>query len=281
MANPAIGDYGSTAGTIGLESRTSILPVPSIPDSAVSIYGPEYSFSDNVPEPGQVGIYQGETITSVLDSAGGAMAYIDIITYGSPTTGFTQGKPFSPLIRPLGVRTFVRTGLICANGAEMWDYIDGVPKGTLAGLAPGITQDAKAALNPVPIMSAIFGSGFPICKQVTRPVGDQNGNLKNPAGKWYMENPELVVGGQQTRWVKDTESTISDTSKMPKTHCADGFLKTSHRDQDCAKELLSKSVTGFVNYKDPDDAIEMIKMIFLATGVLAAVCIAHRYLSKK
>jgi hypothetical protein len=207
------------------------------------------------------------------------MAYVDMAISGFPTTSYSARH--AGYIKPLGVRTFLRTGLICSNGAEMWEYVDGIPGGTLRGLAPGITTDAKAALDPVPVMSAVFGTAYPVCKYVTRPVGDQSGALRNRAGKSYVENPELVVGGQQSRWVKDTETTITASSKTIKTQCPDGFPIVNHKDQDCTKPRINNSMQTFVDYKSPDDGIEMIKMIFLATGVLAAVCIAHNYFTKK
>ena len=38
--------------SVGLENRSAILPTPNIPDKTPGVFGPDYSFADNVPLPG-------------------------------------------------------------------------------------------------------------------------------------------------------------------------------------------------------------------------------------
>lgn len=285
MANPAVGNYGNVAGSVGLEDRTQILPTPNIPSNTVGIFGPDFNFPDYLPQPGQVGIAPGNTVDSVKSAIGGAATYADIIGFGYSSTELSA--PYAGYIRPLGVRTFLRTGMTCSNGAQMWSYVNGIPDGSysagLKGLGPGIVGDAKEALNPIPILTSVFGTGYPECKRQTMPVGDQDGSIVSKSGKPFVEDMDLVSGGSQTRWIKSRDLTATEYSQTPKLYCFDGYPVKNHPNQDCTQPRMNNSMditSSFVDYKDPDDAIEMIKMIMLATGVLAAVCVAHRYLSR-
>jgi hypothetical protein len=248
---------------IGLEKRTSILPVPEIPQKTPGVFGPDYSFADNIPLPGQVGVRDGGNLSDVIDAMKGAAFYVDTIGFGEPSSRLTQGMP----LKPLGVQTWMRTGLKCSNGADAWMYVDGIPKGNalgkrlqdglksaglpgMRGLAPGILEDVQSALDPVPIMGAVFGSGFPRCRFEIKPVGDQDGRIQNPgSGAFYIENPETVIqrNGRphQGRWVQETTLDQTSWEKAPKTHCPNGFPKQNHRDNDCKKELQSNRMEGF------------------------------------
>ena len=240
---------------IGLEKRTSILPTPEI-KKGPGLLGPDYSFADNVLLPGQVGVRDGDSIDSVIDSLKAVSYYVDTIGFGEPSNPLSRDRP----VKPLGVNTWMRTGQKCSNGAEAWMYMEGIPTGTalgsrvrdglksaglpgLRGLAPGIVEDAKEALNPVPLLSAVFGSGNSVCQRVSQRVGDQDNKLQNPDGTYYIENPELVeYRGDvpyQTRWTAvNTPITQDQWEKVEKTHCPDGFLKKAHKDNDCKKQLL-------------------------------------------
>jgi hypothetical protein len=74
----------------------------------------------------------------------------------------------------------------------------------LRGLGPGAVEDAQNALDPRPILGAVFGSGYPDCEEVIRRVGDQFNRIRNPVtGKSYVENPGTVFDGNlQKRWVQ-------------------------------------------------------------------------------
>lgn len=254
------------AGT-GLETRTNILPTPNIPTKVPGVFGPDYSFADNLPLPGQVGVRDGGNLSDVVDAVKGAAYYIDMIGFGESSSPLTRGMP----VKPLGVNTWMRTGQKCSNGADMWMYVEGIPKGDalgkrvqdglrsaglpgMRGLAPGILEDAKGALDPFPVMSAVFGSGFPLCRLESKPVGDQDGNIQNKAtGNYYVENPETVVRRDgrphQARWVMDRSLDQASWEKAQKTHCPNGLPKKNHRDNDCSKDIISNQ-QGFQDYAE-------------------------------
>jgi len=291
-----------TTGPIGLETRKSILPKPNIPDKVPGIFGPDYSVADSVPLPGQVGIHTGDTIDSVVDAVKGSAYYIDLIGFGQSTNYLTGGLG----VKPLGVNTFMRTGFKCANGADMWMYNEGIPNGTavgkkladgiasaglpqLRGIAPGILEDAKGALDPKPILQTVFGTGYPNCKLATLRVGDQDGQIQNSAtGAYYVENPETVIRGgdgypAQSRWIFDQDLTNEQFDSVPKTHCPDGIPMANHKDTDCLKPVLTNSQTvppvpqGFEDYADSrQKMIEQLKILGIATGVLAGIIILHK-----
>lgn len=256
---------------IGLESRTSILPIPEIPKGP-GVFGPDFSFADNIKLPGEIGVRDGSELGDVTDAVKGVAYYVDTIGFGESSNPLTKDMG----LKPIGVNFWMRTGLKCSNGADMWQYVDGIPKGDslgqrvadglrsagmpgMRGLAPGIVEDAKAALNPVPVMEAVFGSGYPNCRFEKRPVGDQDGRIKNPStGKYYIENPETVVNGQQGRWVYSESLTKAQWDQAEKTHCPDGYPKKNHRDMNCNDRLESLQ-EGFI-----DDSNKKIILLGLA-----------------
>jgi hypothetical protein len=252
---------------IGNESRTNILPVIDINQGSKSpgMTGPDYSFADNVLLPGQVGVRDGDRIGDVVDAVKGAAYYIDMIGFGEPSSGLTKRLP----VKPLGVNTFMKTGMQCSNGADMYMYVEGVPKGDalgkrvsdglrsaglpgMRGLAPGMLEDMKDALDPVPIMQAVFGSGYPVCRVEEKLVGDQDGNIKNPGtGKFYVDNPETVVRrgnrSYQRRWVLQENITQDAWEKAPKTHCPNGIAKSNYENGKCEGRLINTGAKeGFV-----------------------------------
>ena len=289
------------------QSTTPILPAPNVTANVPGIFGPDYSFTDHVPIPRDVGVYDGDSVDSIMSAGKAAAFYVDVIGFGAPSTQFSRGFP---QLKPLGVNTFVDTGQICSNGARMWEYIEGIPTGNslgavtsaaisaagmpkLRGLAPGILEDVQSALNPVPIVSAVFGTGSPVCTYQAQMVGDQEGAVLNSAtGNWYVANPELIYcsdgsavnkstgkcgGGKpmQGRWVKSGTMSLNVYNNTTQTHCPNGFAKTNHRDGDCLKELQS-TTAGFRDLEDRET--KLLKMIgavagvlFLAAGIHAAV----------
>ena len=154
-------------------------------------------------------------------------------------------------LKPMGVQVWMKTGVRCSNGADMWSYMDGIPTGDslgkglannlangglpgLKGLAPGMLEDVQSALDPLPIMQSVFGTGYAVCKQEERTVGDQDGRISKTDEKgnviYYVENPEKVVqrGGRsyQTRWVLDHTITQAEWKNAPKIFCPDGSPNT-------------------------------------------------------
>lgn len=243
------------AGT-GNETRTSILPNPDIPAKTPGVFGPDFSYADAIPLPGDIGVRDGDDMRSVADAIKGVGFYADTIGFGGPSSGLTRGMP----LKPIGVNTWMKTGLQCSNGADMWMYQEGIPTGNalgkrmadglqsagfpkMRGLAPGILEDVQEALNPVPILSAVFGTGYPSCKLESRPVGDQDGNIQNKStGSYYVENPDTVVqkngNPHQSRWVSAGSLTKEQWEKAPKTHCPNGYKITQHVGEDCKKGIM-------------------------------------------
>jgi len=207
-------------------------------------FGPEYSFADNIPLPGQVGVRKESSFGAIIDAVGGINYYVDTIAFGGPTFFNRQNT------QPMGVRYFLNTGMRCSNGATMSEYLDGVTKGDLLGdnvanalasaglpglkgLAPGMLENARDALDPRPILSAVTASGYPVCQQVVCPVGDVNGSIRNPQDpdKPFIIDPVQYNGGgpTQKRWVQALDNkgssiniTKDEFAATPKCYNADG-----------------------------------------------------------
>jgi hypothetical protein len=205
----------------GSEQRTSILP-SMVPDG-IGFFGSPYKPADAMLTPPQIGVRVGNSMDDVINAVKGVGFYSDQIGFGAPSTGLTRGMP----LKPLGVNYFMKTGAKCSNGADMWHYMKGITEGDalgpkiknvmaqmglppLQGLAPGMIEDAENALNPGPLINSVFGSGYPQCKQVTLPVGDAYGRIRdNETGEDWISDPQTAVntgrGYVQTRWVQDTD----------------------------------------------------------------------------
>lgn len=214
-------------------------------------FGPKYDYADNIPLPNEIGVRQEPSISAIIDSVGGVNYYIDTIAFGSKTF-FNQHD-----LQPMGTRYYLNTGTRCSNGATMSTYYDGVTKGNLLGqeiayamesaglpglkgLAPGMLENARDALDPRPIFSAVTGTGYPVCQQVTCPVGDIQGaiiNARESGGQPYIIDPvkynEFGIP-TQTRWVQayDKDGYQIQVSKdefaaQPKCYNADGSYMTN------------------------------------------------------
>ena len=211
-------------------------------------FGPNYSIADNIKLPGDIGVRQESSFEAIFDAVGGINYYLDVIAFGS-ATGFDSQQQ-----GPMGIRYYLDTGLRCSNGASMSEYFDGVTKGDLLGdnvkrglasaglpglqgLAPGMLENARDALDPRPIFSAVTGTGYPVCQKVTCPIGTVDGNTTNPGdttpfivGDWQNVNGLPT----QTRWVQafDTDGNAISISKdeftaTPKCYNADGSYMTN------------------------------------------------------
>jgi hypothetical protein len=212
-------------------------------------WGPSYDFASNIPLPGQIGVRQEASVDAILDSVAGVNFYSDVIGFGSPTF-FDQQN-----VQPMGLRYFLNTGMRCSNGATMSQYNDGVTKGNLLGsdvaaaltsaglpglrgLAPGMVENARDALDPRPIFAAVTGTGYPVCQQVQCPVGDINGRIQNAnnSSQPYIVDPVQYVNGvpTQTRWVQAYDATGSpinvtkdEFGASSKCYNADGTYNTN------------------------------------------------------
>jgi hypothetical protein len=144
-----------------------------------------------------------------------------MIGFGAPSSAFTQDKPG---LKPLGVNYFINSGLTCSNGATMWEYVQTIPDGSalgdkvkdalagvglpaLRGMAPGMLEDVKFALNPSPVINAVVGSGYPQCELVRKRVGDNDGQIQNVDGVLLVDPVGIMSsnGGPpyfQEHWVQ-------------------------------------------------------------------------------
>jgi hypothetical protein len=246
--NSVVPGVNQTTPQQGSEKRASILP-SMIPDG-IGFFGSPYRPADAMMTPQQIGVTVGDSMGDVINAVKGVGFYSDQIGFGAPSTGLTQGMP----LQPLGVNYFIKTGLTCSNGADMWQYMEGIPQGNalgnklkdtmaemglppLKGLAPGMIEDAENALNPAPLMNAMFGSGYPQCKQVTLPVGDAYGRISDSTTdeNWIGDLTGLKQtdnGYVQTRWVQDTDRNGNPINisrdqwvSTPKTFNSDGTPK--------------------------------------------------------
>jgi hypothetical protein len=216
-------------------------PKPNVQDD-YGYFGPDYSFADNIPLPGDVGARKEASFGGILDSVGAVNYYMDVIAFGGPT--FFDGH--NP--QPMGIRYHVNTGMKCSNGASMSEYYDGVTRGDLLGdrvaaglasaglpglkgLAPGMLENARDALDPRPIFAAVTATGYPVCQQVACPVGDVNGVINDETGKPFILGETRTIGGvpHQVRWVQayDADGNALQVTKdefgaTPKCYNADG-----------------------------------------------------------
>ncbi len=281
-----------------------MLPTAKAPEEP-GFLGPSYDFADNLKIPKQVGVNKGDSLNSVIDAVKGAAYYIDMIGFGEPSNQFTRSMGEKPT--PLGVNYFIKTGLRCSNGADMYYYVQGIPKGDalgrrvqyalresglpqLRGLAPGILEDAKEALNPVPVINAVLGSGYAKCRKVTLPVGDPKGLIQNPdipplnpGEKWqkgevYIKGPIVYIGGipHQTRWIQDIDNkgkpiylTQTDYNAAPKDFCPDGSAKSEHVNTDCSQPLKSGIKEKFVNNYTSTDILLPVILTGAAIGLIS------------
>jgi hypothetical protein len=189
-------------------------------------------------------------------------------------------------LQPLGINYFLKTGMTCSNGAEMWHYMEGIPKGdalgkkmaqvmqrmklpALRGLAPGMIEDAKNGLDPAPLINSLFGSGYPKCKRVTLPVGDAYRRIRDPdtGENWIGDTTGLTyVGGKpmQTRWVQET-----DLKGKPINLTRDQWVaadKTFNKDGTPVRPKAKEAFQNIINA--PATAIVVGVLCLLAFGMI-------------
>jgi hypothetical protein len=261
----------------GQETRKQILPAQTQNPSDFIL--PDYDFASELATPASIGVKRGDSFGSVMDAAKGVAYYADVIGFGESSTPLTRGMPF----QKYGINFFMPSGLRCSNGADMWNYFEGIPNGdalgktmkramtemglpALRGLAPGILEDTKEALNPQPLMQAAFGNVYPVCEQKTLPVGDDRGNLgrdeiKDASGNiiqtaqvWikplYANDIKYINSRpHQTRWVQAKNNkgdpiylSQEEWESAEKTMNPDGTPKTKEGFQNKTKENITLAI---------------------------------------
>ena len=277
----------------------SILPTGNVGNQP-GYFGPNYDFAAEVPLPGQLNVRRSDSLGSVVDAVKGAGYYVDVIGFGQRSGELSANKP----IAPLGVNYFLRTGLQCSNGADMWYYVNGIPDGTalgkrvrdglassglpaLRGLAPGMLEDAKDALNPKPVLNALLGTGYPKCKKVTLPVGDSFKRIQSGEDQWIFGPVQYDRSGwpTQTYWIQDVDRkgnpvylTQDEWNKEPKEFCGDGSAIKDHPGGDCSKPI-GKKREGFSTDKISPSKEQLVVTAGLA--IASAVAIAAVLMKKK
>jgi hypothetical protein len=207
---------------MGTDNRANVLPARDA--SGPGFLGPQYNPADEMLPPASVGVKRGGELDDVLGAVKGIIYYGDMIGFGEPSSGFTKGMPG---LRPLGVNYFINSGLVCSNGATMWEYVETIPTGgalgqkikdaiqgvglpQLRGMAPGMLEDAESALNPFPVINAVVGSGYPQCRLVKKPVGDFDGKIYNVDGVLLVDKEGLIQENgryYQEHWIQDRKVT--------------------------------------------------------------------------
>lgn len=271
---------------LGNETRTSILPVQSV---SADLFGPSYNYADELPLPDQVGVKRGNGLKDVVNAVKGVAFYSDMLAYGAPSSSLTNALPIKPY--PMGINYYLRTYTKCSNGADMWSYIQGIPEGTgvgtkiqqalarsgmppLKGLAPGLLEDSKEALDASPLINALVGSGYAKCKQVTLPVGDAQGRIQGSGGTPWIK--PLYPGDiqyrnrrpHQTRWVFDKWMTQEEFQKEYRVReiCPDGTRIVDHEQEDCSKPY--RKAEGWSDYTT-DSVDRIVPSILVAAAGIA------------
>ena len=228
-------------------------------------FGSPYSAADNLKTPGEIGVNVGDSMEDVIRGVKGVGYYADQIGFGQSSNSITGGMD----LKPLGVNYFIKTGAQCSNGADMWYYMEGIPTGNalgtkvanamknmglppLKGLAPGMIEDAKNALNPMPLVSALSGGGYPECTRVTKPVGDSSGKIKDDDGTPWIEGKANCSKGvcTQTKWIQAVTKSgpVSITKEQfdskPKIYNRDGTPIRGHGFTDYVTHPSSIIVIG-------------------------------------
>lgn len=214
---------GASGLQMGNDNRANVLPVKQV--SGPGFLGPQYNPADEMLPPASIGVKRGGDLSDVIGAVKGVIYYGDMMGFGEASSSFTRGMPG---LKPLGVNYFVNSGLICSNGATMWEYVQTIPTGSalgtkvkqaiagvglpqLRGMAPGILEDAQSALNPFPVIDAVVGSGYPQCRLVKKQVGDADGKIYNVDGVLLVDPVGLIGSGNgpyyQEHWIQDRKIT--------------------------------------------------------------------------
>jgi hypothetical protein len=283
---------GASGLAMGSDNRANVLPVKE--PSGPGFLGPDYNPADEMYTPAAIGVKRGGDLDDVLGAVKGVIYYGDMMGFGEASSGFTRGMPG---LRPLGVNYFVNSGLVCSNGATMWEYVETIPDGSalgqkvktaikevglpqLRGMAPGILEDAKSALNPFPVINAVVGSGYPKCKLVKQAVGDFDGKIHNVDGVLLVDPVGLIQEGgknYQEHWVQETDKggwpiqlAYDEWDKAPKTHRENGCVKDPKANPGLPQPAFCSQVKqGFQNYRERHPLDKMISLSVATISVLA------------
>lgn len=213
---------------------------PTLSDS----FGPTYDYSAEIKTPGEIGIQFGNgSWSGIMNAAAGVDYYSSVLGYGeSAGMAAAPSRKEKMSQHPMGLRYFLKTGAMCSNGAEMYQYVNTIPGGipgrlgkeikrvlkvNLQGLAPGMFEDTAKALNPAPIFNAVMNTGYASCRNVTLPVGDAEGKIVSDRTKektwWIDPSKEKIVNGPDgkphvSHWIFDSWVTAEQYNKESKVY---------------------------------------------------------------
>jgi hypothetical protein len=292
---------GASSLQVGNDNRANVLPVKNA--SGPGFLGPSYNPADEMLPPAAIGVKRGGDLDDVLGAVKGVIYYGDMMGFGQASSPFTQGMPG---LRPLGVDYYVNSGLICSNGATMWEFVKTIPDGSalgqkvkkaisdvglpqLRGMAPGILEDAKSALDPFPVINAVVGSGYPKCKLVKNPVGDYDGKIYNVDGVLLVDPVGLTQEGDryyQERWVQETDKdgwpiqlAYDEWDKAPKTHKENGCVGDPKANPGLPQPAFcSQGRQGFQNYREEKHPLH--KMVSLSVAAISLAVLTAFWASK-
>jgi hypothetical protein len=301
---------GASSLQMGNDKRPNALPVKDA--SGPGFLGPNYNPADEMLPPALIGVRRGGDLDDVLGAVKGVIYYGDMIGFGEASSGFTRGMPG---LKPLGVNYFVNSGLTCSNGATMWEFVETIPKGTalgskvadairgiglpqLRGMAPGMLEDAQAALNPFPVINAVVGSGYPQCVLVKKPIGNPDGQIYNVDGELLVDPEGLIQEGgryYQERWVQEKKNSgpkrpgeSNDSyaaraeaiqlsyeawDKTPKNYGDNGCLLDPEADVGLLEPAFCKKLPkkqGFLNYRSSEERLVSFSVAILSLLGLVA-----------
>ena len=131
---------------------------------STDILGPAYSYADNIPGPGSLGVGNEGSFGQLNSNLGAVGTYVDTMIQGDP---------------PLGNRFYVNTGGTCTapDGSiqSRYNIINNMPSGSeimpagfknlgssLNGLIPGIIGDIEG-LNPFYMLKSLAADSNPKC----------------------------------------------------------------------------------------------------------------------
>ena len=308
---------GASSLQMGNDNRPNALPVKDA--SGPGFLGPNYNPADEMLPPASIGVRRGGSLDDVLGAVKGVIYYGDMIGFGQSSSSFTRGMPG---LKPLGVNYFVNSGLTCSNGATMWEFVETIPKGTalgskvadaisgiglpqLRGMAPGMLEDAQAALNPFPVINAVVGSGYPQCVLAKKPVGNPDGQIYNVDGELLVDPEGLIQEGgryYQERWIQEKKNSgpkrrgESENSyaaradpiqlsyeawdSAPKNYGDNGCLLDPQENAGLPEPAFCKKLPkkqGFVNYRSSGERMVSFSVAILSlVGLLAFWTIKSR-----
>lgn len=221
---------------------------------------PTYRYADEIATPQELGIRRDGSVGGIMRAVGGINYYVDKIGFGH-SSGFAKQMGMNQT--PMGLRYFLKTGIKCSNGQDLYEYVNDVPTdfskpcapgdancaavrsvigsrvpnavqaavGTpFQGLAPGIMADAVSGLNPLPLLNAVAGKGvFPKCKQVELPVGNTENQIRSATTNevWIPDSDVRYIGGvpHLARWVYDRDLTQDEyNAEFTTSQRREGFM---------------------------------------------------------